>query len=324
MQQTANLFDQIRAACAAVAARARSVRIAEEKIAAYGASLPLEQIVAPEHDAPTHYLDHGEDTVAFFLALDAINFGSGYFPYLRKRAGMSGYFTVASSLKDYYEQHGPPSAEQLAALTPDDCAQIFGQAPAQPPVDELMGLFAQALNDLGHLVSERFNGSFGALVASADHSAERLARLLSEMPLFHDVARYDDFDVPLYKRAQITVADLALAFGNQGPGRFDDLETVTIFADNLVPHVLRVDGILLYSDDLAARIDRDELIAGGSPEEVELRACAVHAVELIAQSLQAQGQQVSPRLLDFLLWNRGQLPLYKQGRPRHRTRSVFY
>ncbi|MEZ5167114.1 MAG: hypothetical protein R2695_11730 [Acidimicrobiales bacterium] len=35
------------------------------------------------------------------LSLDAINFGSGYFPYLRKRPGMSGYHTVASSLRTW-------------------------------------------------------------------------------------------------------------------------------------------------------------------------------------------------------------------------------
>jgi len=38
--------------------------------------------------------------VAFFLTLDAINFGSGYFPHLGKRPGMSGYFTAAASLTD--------------------------------------------------------------------------------------------------------------------------------------------------------------------------------------------------------------------------------
>lgn len=319
-----NLFAEIRSACAAVAARARAVRVVEERIAQYGATLPLEQIAAPEHDAPTHYLGHGEGTVAFFLTIDAINFGSGYFPFLRKRAGMSGYFTVAASLNDYYQQHGPLSAAQLAALTPDDCARIFGQSPAQPPIDELMMFFAQALNELGRLVGERFDGSFGALVAAADHSAERLARLLTEMPLFRDVARYDGFAVPLYKRAQIAAADLALAFNDAGPGAFTDLDDLTIFADNLVPHVLRHDGILAYNADLAARIDREEMIVAGSPEEVELRACAIHAVELIVASLRANGHKVSARQLDFLLWNRGQQPAYKQGKPRHRTRSVFY
>ena len=40
-----------------------------------------------------------EAAAAFVITLDAINFGSGYFPYLRKRDGMSGYHTVATALR---------------------------------------------------------------------------------------------------------------------------------------------------------------------------------------------------------------------------------
>ena len=53
-------------------------------------------------------------------------------------------------------------------------------------------------------------------------------------------------DVPFYKRAQLTAADLSLAFDGKGLGSFEDLDQLTIFADNLVPHVLRVDKVLLY------------------------------------------------------------------------------
>ncbi len=52
-----------------------------------------------------------------------------------------------------------------------------------------------------------------------------------------------------------------------------------MFADNLVPHVLRLDGVLWFDPELVARIEHEELIEHGSPEEVEIRACAVHAVE---------------------------------------------
>jgi hypothetical protein len=98
---------------------------------------------------------------------------------------------------------------------------------------------------------------------------------------------------------------------------------LTIFADNLVPHVLRVDGILLYEEALAARIDSEQLIPPGSMEEVEIRACAVHAVELLTEELRSSGHNVTAMGLDYLLWNRGQQPYYK-ARPRHRTRTVFY
>ena len=34
--------------------------------------------------------------------MDAINFGSGWFPTLRKRAGLSGYNTIAAALSDRF------------------------------------------------------------------------------------------------------------------------------------------------------------------------------------------------------------------------------
>ena len=101
------------------------------------------------------------------------------------------------------------------------------------------------------------------------------------------------------------------------------IEHFAIFADNLVPHVLRVDGLLRYDPALAARIDAEELIPAGSPEEIEIRATALHTVELLVAALHRSGQPISAAELDYLLWNRGQLPLYK-ARPRHRTRTVFY
>jgi hypothetical protein len=236
---------------------------------------------------------------------------------------MSGYFTIASSLTDYFATYGPFSAHQLARLTAADCLRIFDQDPNNAPILELMQLFATALNDLGHYLLQRFEGSFVRLVECANASAERLVQLLTEMPFFNDVALYEGIRVPFYKRAQLTAADLWIAFAGQGPGKFEDLEQLTIFADNLVPHVLRMDGILQYENDLAQRIDCEELIPAGSAEEVEIRACAVHAVELLSMELRQRGQDVPPMKLDYLLWNRGQQPYYK-AHPRHRTRTVYY
>lgn len=315
---------QVRSACKTVAERAAVVHIAHDRLAAYAATLPLDEIRQPELHASRHYLGHGADTAAFFVTLDAINFGSGFFPHLRKRPGMSGYFTVASSLNDYFQAHGPLSAEQLAQFTAEEAARIFGQDLANAPIAELMGLFAQALGDLGRYLLERFDGRFSRLIEAADHSAVRLVELLRVMPLFNDVELYHGLEVPFFKRAQLTAADLHLAFQGQGLGHFTDLDQLTIFADNLVPHVLRIDEVLRYEDDLAARIDREEPIPAGSPEEVEIRACAVHTVELLVSHLRNAGQQVTPMQIDYLLWNRGQQPYYKQIRPRHRARSVYY
>ncbi len=319
----AALLDQIREGCESVADRATFVRIDLEAIPAYSGALPLGAPNQAEHDPNCHYLGHGEDTVAYFITLDAVNFGSGYFPQLRKRGGMSGYFTVASSLADHFRDRGPLSANDLMDLTPEACTRIFGQDPVNEPIQELMRLFSRALNDLGHHLIGRYGGSFLDLVHAANGSAEVLVGMLTEMPYYKDVARYGDLEVPFYKRAQITAADLCLAFGGLGFGRFYDLDRLTIFADNVVPHVLRLDGVLSYSEALVERICSGALIESGSQEEVEIRACAVHAVELLVEACHTPIQAVTARELDTLLWNRGRGAQYKSV-PRHRTRSVYY
>jgi hypothetical protein len=297
------VLDEVRAHAEKVADAARYVRIHPERLADYAASLPVEQARAPELDPATHYLGEPDQTLAYLVTLDAINFGSGYFPHLQKRAGLSGYFTVAASLKDAW----PLSVEQLQSLSAEGCARIFGQTSPDADIVELMGLFSRALNDVGNLVANSYGGSFRRLVDAADGSAERLVPLLAEMPFYQDVG--------FYKRAQLTPADLSVA----GVAKFSDLDRLTIFADNLVPHVLRVDGVLEYDPALLERINREELILPGSEEEQEIRACALHAVELLC----ARMDGISAMQLDYVLWNRGQEPAYK-AQPRHRARTVFY
>lgn len=318
-----NLLQEVRSACRTVAERAWRVAIDLERLPGYAASLPLEQALHPVIDPRRHYLGHGADTVAFFLTLDTINFGSGYFPELGLRPEQSGYFLVASALTERFRRQGPFSAARLCRLTGGDCLVVLGLDPRNPAAVELTDLFAAALNGLGRFLTEQFGGSFTALVEAAGGSAVRLVELLTGMPMFRDVADYHGLRVPFYKRAQLAAADLAIAFRGRGWGRFADLAELTLFADNLVPHVLRHDGVLVCREELAARIEAGELIPAGSDEEIELRACAVHAVELLATELARAGRPVTAMGLDQLLWNRGQLPVYRR-RPRHRTKTIFY
>jgi hypothetical protein len=289
-----SLTDQVRETCRAIAESARFVSIDVDAVASLDPGPP------PGLDPERHYLEGSPGDVAdYMLVLDTINFGSGWFPTLRKRPGMSGYFTVASGLTDHFRAHGPWSPSELRALTASDVASVLGQEPDH----ELMGLYAEALRDLGRFLDARRALD---LIGEARGSAERLASMLADgMPFFDDRG--------FWKRAQITPNDLALA----GVAEFTDLDRLTIFADNLVPHVLRVDGVLRYDPALAARIDAGELLPPGE-EEREIRACAVHACELIAERL-----GMPARSLDTALWNKGQAPKYKAV-PRHRTRTVFY
>jgi hypothetical protein len=316
------LFDRIRSACAEVARRARLIRIDEDGLESLANRLAKERQSEPEIDPAHHPFGEPATTIAFVITLDAINFGSGYFPHLRKRPGLSGYLTVSSWLRQRFASEGPWSAETLLQLTAADCARVFGQDP-EPVADELMGLFARALRDLGRFLLEDHGGRFEGPVEMAAGSTERLVRQFAKMEFYRDVARYGALEVPFYKRAQITCLDLATALGGKGLGHFSDLDQLTLFADNLVPHVLRMLGVLVYEPGLARRIEAGERIESQSVEEVEIRAVALHAVERLSESCARCGFEVRPYQLDGILWTLGQRSEIK-ARPRHRTRCTFY
>ena len=290
----AGISDEVRATCARIAATAQSVRIDLDALAHVEPGPP------PAIDPLRHYLEgSASEVAAYFLTLDTLNFGSGWFPTLRKRSGSSGYFTVSWALADRFRAHGAWTPAQLRAMRADEIADTLGQRADH----ELMALFAQALRELGRFLGER---DALDVARSARGSAQGLAaQLAAGMTLFADRG--------FYKRAQIVPANLALA----GVVRFKDLDRLTIFADNLVPHVLRTDGVLRYDERLAAHIDGGLLLPAGRQER-EIRACAVHACELIARRVGASEHE-----LDNWLWSFGQAERYK-ALPRHRTRTVYY
>jgi hypothetical protein len=289
------LTDEIRAGAARVAAAARHVRINEDAIEPYARTLPSESPPAPDLEGADD-----ETRAAFSLQLNAINFGSGWFPTLRKQPGLSGFRTVEAGLR----ARGPWTADELQAITRHEIAATLGQDPEH----ELIGHFERHLRELGRKI-----GSFRDFARSG--SAEELATELASWDTWRDISPYDGTQVPFFKRAQIAAADLALS----GLADAHDLHRLTLFADNLVPHVLRLDGVLAFDDDLVRRIDAEELLAHDSPEEVEIRACALHAVELLVQAHGA----TTATAVDNVLWHRGGEPRYK-ARPRHRARCTAY
>jgi hypothetical protein len=288
-----------------VADRARSVRIEGEAIEAYAAGLP-----GPGTEAdPAPFAGDPETAAAFAICMNAINFGSGWWPTIRKRPGHSGYATMAAGVAERFASAGPWTVEELQAMDADAIAAVVGQDADHP----LMPLFATALRDVGeHIRSEHCSRFLGPAKAAA--SIPDLAATFAAWNSFADVSRYDDREVPFYKRAQLAAADLHRA----GLADLPEFDRLTAFADNLVPHVFRVDGILQLDPHLTTRIEAEDLLQHGSPEEVELRACAVQAVELLATA-----SPLTPAEIDSTLWNRGRGEHYK-ALPRPRSRNTAY
>jgi hypothetical protein len=260
--------------------------------------------------------------VAFVLIRDCVNFGSGFHPELVKRAGLSGARTIEAALLEHVRADGVPDGRWLAEVTPEGCAEMFGQPRHGAPL-ELMTMFATAWREFGVLLCERYDGQTAGLVEAAGDRAARMIELLGQLPCWRDIARFEELAVPFLKRARLSVLGLEVAARMHGRRRFADIADVPIFADNLIPHVLKVDGLLRFHPELDARIDQGRLLEPGSPEEVSIRAGAVAVCARLASAAASAGRGIMPLEVASRLWKRGQQPRYK-ARPRHRARCFAY
>ena len=286
----------VRSACRRVVGEALEVRLGPLDAAVAA----LREREVPRWDARRHY--GGERLVEYVLVLDTLNFsfwGSG-----------RGYWQLAESLRDAFDR-GDPLWEpaRLLELNESGLAVIIGEF----PIPERR---VAALHELARLAEREAAGELAGLIPP---SAPELASYLSRnLESFRDVGVYGEMEVPFLKRAQIAAADL----WGSGAIAFSDVDQLTCFADYKLPQALRHLGALEYTEHLARKVDDWVELDPGSPEEVEIRAATVVAVEELRDRLAAESRELTAVEVDWMLWD------YSQGlfpvRPHHRVRTVFY
>jgi len=307
--------------------RSHQVTIDKQALTDFSRKLIEDGIEIPPWNYDYHFFDGDQETVAYLLILDSINFcfwpkpGEVKWEVQYKSETLSGYYALAASLKKAIESGIPiTKADYLAELTLGKLREILsGKGELQ-----LMEARAHILNELGAFLITKYNGAAHHLVEAAENSALNLVRLLvKNLPSFRDEAEYYGKKIYFYKRAQIFAADLYGAFAGKDWGYFKDMDNVTAFADYKLPQVLRHVGILQYSPSLEHKIDYGILLEAGSLEEIEIRANTIWAVELIRQELTKMGKKLRAFELDWILWNLGQQSQFK-AKPYHRTVTTFY
>jgi hypothetical protein len=313
-------------AAKAVVDEARLVRIDPAAVERF-AALRGRTLVAGAHPDPGTYLgfvDGTSRTAQYVLVADAMNFSFWGEPKWTIAAGgrrLDGWWAFVAALRRALEEGWPLlDAQWLSAVRTEDLAQIFRGEGELPLLEER----ARHLRELGGVLLQRYDGESSRLVTAAGQSAVCLVQtLVTVLPSFNDTAVYRGRRVPFYKRAQITVADLAIAFQNRGLGHFTDLDQLTAFADYKLPQVLRREGILVYAPALATDVDTQCPLPPGGAAEVEIRAATIWAVELLRRALTRDGTKLTSAEIDEVLWDLGQRP-DPRDRPYHRTRTVFY
>lgn len=310
-----------------VAENSGLVRIDRQALVRFSRDLAEERIELPSWDFRYHFYDGDKNTVAYILVLDTINFcfwpkpGKVKWEIDYKSERLSGYYALAASLKKAVESGVPIiDAHYLAELSLNELREILsGRGELQ-----LVKRRLQNLNELGRVLLLEYEGKAHNLIEDAGRSAVRLAWLLAEkLPSFRDLSEYLGQKAVFLKRAQIVAADLYGAFKGKKWGGFTDMHRLTVFADYKLPQVLRQLGILIYAQSLSNKVDQKINLEPGSPEEVEIRANTVWAVELIRQELDRAGRDMNAFEIDWILWNLGQQSMFRK-RPYHRVVTIFY
>lgn len=196
---------------------------------------------------------------------------------------------------------------------------------------------ANSASKLVQLITAKLPGMFSECVYIIQLLTSSLMIICYHVSGFRDEAVYYGDQIFFYKRAQILVADLWAAFGRQTSLLSEDrkpktarealslpdINRLTMFPDYRVPQVLVSLKLIKYHDELREQIRKQQELPAGSPQEIEIRAATIQAVEKLREELESQGISKTSVELDWLLWQRGE-NAKDEFFPHHRTRTCFY
>ncbi len=323
-----------------VVQRARHVKINHTAIERAADTLAEKRIEPPAWNYEFHFHDGTPRTVNYLFLLDALNFcfwgkpkwrieykpaviasreAAKQSPTVTKQ--LDGYWALAAALKRAIEKDARiAEADFLARISPQELAEILSGAGTIP-------LFAERwrnVRELGTVLKNLWAGQAARLVECADHDAARLAQMVAEnFSSFNDIAIYDNREVRFFKRAQIVVTDIWGAFGGKDWGEFDNINQLTAFADYKLPQILRAWGILKYGTTLTRKVNAQVELGAGSPDEIEIRAATLWAVEFLRAALSIRGRKLWSIQVDWILWEASQAK-FAGMKPYHRVRTIYY
>lgn len=221
-------------------------------------------------------------------------------------------------------ENGTPlfSAEYMSNISLDKTKTLFTgfDKDNHPMIIPAIEERTEIMHKVGKHLLEHYDGSFYNLLKESEGYAffngnGLVERLASEFSRFKDTYTYENSTVEIYKLAQLTVQALHCALGQYGQlGEYSikDLDTITVCADYQLPRQLRDLNVLTYSNNLAYTVDNEELIEKNSLKELEIRASAVYAAQLLRDNINSyrldeELQPISSLEIDYFLWSSGRL-----------------
>ncbi len=209
--------------------------------------------------------------------------------------------------------------EYLANLTLEQTQQLFAGEPEIPLLKERH----EMLSSIGKTLVEKYQGRFHNFFAQASKDPVELTVQIAEtFAGFDDVPTYKGKSVYFYKKAQLAVSDFVYN-PLKLPTGVSNTNDLTGWADYKIPANLRQLGILVYTDDLANRVDNKVLIPEKSEEEIEIRASQLIAVDRIVQKLKPKYPNADAIFVQLQLWVTTQAS-GSLSKPYHLTPTIYY
>ena len=312
--------------------RARDVQTNVDKIVEVAGWMAYEELPMPDYALPFG-IGTGDvnDTIDFILTAACIDTAfTDFFSHIKFQVEYDGRAwsdsdALFACMKRALDKGIPIlDGSLLASVTRREMETLFAGNIELPMLDEKTQIF----NQVGAVLARQHNGRFHNFVASCspklyDNGNGLVDRLVNDFPRFRDVSLYEGHTIKFYKLPQLAVWFLYTSLRKSEQFRVEDLETMSAFADYIVPVALRLLGITRYSSKLENAINSYRMIPHDSPWEVEIRAHCIYASALLAEEinqLRGPDQQILVPQIDARLWTHYHTTWW----PHHLTKTIMY
>jgi hypothetical protein len=310
----------------------RDVRTHFENIQEVASWMAYEELPEPDYALPLGAGDGKRDeTLDFILTADTIDTAFTDFAIHEKfqvdYAGRhwSDSDALFACMKRALDNGTPVlDGKFLAQVTRSELEKIFAGNIQMPMLDEKM----EVLHQVGKVLADEYDGRFHNFIRSCsprlyDNGKGMVDRMVTEFARFNDVSEYDGRTIKFYKLPQLGLWLAYSSLRKSGQFHIEDLDTMTAFADYIVPVALRLMGITSYSSELERAINSHQMVPRDSRQEIEIRAHCVYATALLSEAvnkIRPKDKQILIPQIDARLWTHYHTTWW----PHHLTKTIMY
>jgi len=214
--------------------------------------------------------------------------------------------------------------EVQSELTMKDLENIFNGNIEIPMLQERK----EILNQVGEKLIDSYEGDWINFINNGpkklySNGDGLIERLITEFPRFDDSSTYKSKKVHFYKLAQLAFWGIHGELSHSGYFSIEDINSMSAFADYIVPVALKVMKIVEYSEALDEKINNGVLIERDSEEEIEIRAASLFVTAKLTEAVNlrrpADKAIIIPQL-DYRLWK----SYHATHHPHHLTYTIMY